>query len=1043
MMTISGSGTFNVRNNGFISNIGTGNTLNITGAGTVIELNTGGTVQSARSGNAIYITTDNVEINAGTAGSIISLDGNANAAIQIGGGSDTLGTVINVNGGSVISIGSGFAINDGAGTALTNNNTRISVTGGVVTAGGNSAIHSTGIRSTAVISGGVISNAAGNNINPAIDMVGDMTGVVPSPAYNITVNGTAVVQSSSVNGYALQTKGNVLVQGNSLITANNGRAINLVGMDSTALIQGGVVETTGNGTALSTATTNVETVVRASIEMTGGIVRSANGIAINATGADSKVTVSGGTVSTMSSSNHAINATGSGVAISINGTAEVSATAGDAIRTTATLADAVSVSGRAKVSSLTGRAIQANSAGAGVTISGTSQVFVLNDGNAVRCTGGNVTLTGGFVFAYGANALNVINSPAIGTPGSLGLVVTWNRAAGNRIYMQGDSISANPDLDIRISGSNSHFWWYNHPTMGGGINYAYGANVGFFPIDEVTICAEYGLIFVSANGRVYRNVDNNIVLDAGGLPMAPNNIEFFSYKEGAVFPPNLPRWGGSPGELRLYGFSWATNTSTIAIGTPLDALTIIGDTNIVVTGESTFEAANPSAVGVRFWSGNENVRVTGTETFKAAGSSWAPGTGIDINDGTLTFAGGTFIAQASRAVDWLDPSTNRIIADPSIFDYSWTFGRNYDGSGGITGYGAETPFELYTTDSFVRFKTVTPVNLISATQLGGISHIADSVAIELTFGSPVSGLTVDDITITNNGTVNAEKGALTGSGTTWVLTLNSVGAEGTVGILVSAHIDDYFIAGNVISGIEVYKADPNQFDLFLGHTVDIGGDYAMLFEFEILIADDPRAPRAIKLTTNPDDEEAYLVTYRNDTPLPADRIIGDNNNVLKLKHNEVVKIHFFSEGYFIVQEHINVGFITAYKMEGEDWYTAPDGLSKRFRLDTDTIIYCFNSLVPETPGAPARPVAPADPADPVNPRYPYGPDNPGFPTNPINPNTPGVTPTPIPPPPQLPPVLNTRSPQTGTDHNFTMPVILLILAIGTFAGAGIYRRKSK
>ena len=960
MITIGGNGTFNVT--GLIRNDGTGNTLNITGTNTTVNIDNGGSVQSSRSGSALLISANYVTVNVNkesdTEGSIISLDGNANAAIQIGGGVATFGTKINVDGGSVISIGAGFAINDGAGTLLFNNNTIINVIGGVVTAGGNSAIHSTGIYSVANVSGGVVSNAAGNNLNPAIDMQGDMAGAA---SYNIDISGTAIVQSTSLSGYTLQSKGNIRVRENAYISAIKGRAINLVGMDSTARIEGGVVETSGDSQssyAISTATTDPATVVRSAVEVTGGRVTSAYGHAINVTGVSSKVTVSGGIVSSLA--NNAINATGTGVAgvtITISGTAEVSSINGDAIRTSATNSAAVSVSGRAKVSSKDSHAIYASGSSAGVTVSGTCQIWVLNTsghllhtGEAIRCTNGTVTLSGGFVFAYGTDATNVIYTPSIANiivplPASA-FVVAWNEALGTRLYLQGSSTSENTDLDVKHSGQHSNFWWYNHPTLGGGINYSFGTNTGFFSIPDVTIIRDYGLIFESSTGYMYENRNGT------GIPEGPNIRTYVGYSS---FP---QQWTSSAGVLNLNGFSWNTSAQV--------ALTIVGDTTIILNNDSRFESTNISGTGLRFGNdltGNETITIAGNKTLTAVGRN-PDGNGVDIYNGSLVINNGTFIAQAERAVNWVPPPTDRVVADPSVFDYSWIFSNNFDGSGGIPGYGADAPFVLSELHKYVQFKAVTPVNLVGAIQLGGISTVADSVAIELTFSGPVSGLTVDDITLTI-GSGKADKGILGGSGNIWILTLSNVDTEGTVDIQIEKHIGDYYIDVNNKDGIEIYKAEPKLYNLILTNEVEDGADEDKYFEFEILLANDPRAPRVINLTTDVSDEEAFFV---DDTfgvaPFPLDRIIGEENNILLLKHGEIATIRDLPIGFYYILEHQNKNFITAYKIDGEDWLTAPEGISRVFRLDDNIKVEAFNSSVKEEEGDPERPFDPDYPDDP-------------------------------------------------------------------------------
>lgn len=67
----------------------------------------------------------------------------------------------------------------------------------------------------------------------------------------------------------------------------------------------------------------------------------------------------------------------------------------------------------------------------------------------------------------------------------------------------------------------------------------------------------------------------------------------------------------------------------------------------------------------------------------------------------------------------------------------------------------------------------------TAAQTGGTSNTTDSTGIVLTFSQAVTGLTANDISITDD-TGAAIKGALTGSGTTWTIALTSVTAQGNV-----------------------------------------------------------------------------------------------------------------------------------------------------------------------------------------------------------------------------------------------------------------------
>lgn len=78
-----------------------------------------------------------------------------------------------------------------------------------------------------------------------------------------------------------------------------------------------------------------------------------------------------------------------------------------------------------------------------------------------------------------------------------------------------------------------------------------------------------------------------------------------------------------------------------------------------------------------------------------------------------------------------------------------------------------------------------------------------STRIDLVFDKAITGLTADNITITN-GTGAAVKGALTGSGTSWSIALTSVTAQGDVSVAVTAPTG-YILTGSPKT-VMVYKA---------------------------------------------------------------------------------------------------------------------------------------------------------------------------------------------------------------------------------------------
>ncbi|MCL2126475.1 MAG: S-layer homology domain-containing protein [Oscillospiraceae bacterium] len=272
---------------GYINNTGAGGQINVEGAG--LKLNINGYLSTSANGSSINIVKENVKVNiSGT----VSNSG-SNSAINVT--NEIVGVVININdGGSVISKPSGYAINDGSGQGgLTYaNNTVINVyDGGLVEAGSACAIRSSGVGSVVNVFGGEVKNDAGSNPNSTIYMNG-------GTGDNINISGGKVYTiNASTTSYVLQTTGNVIISGSAEVSALNGRAINLVGMDSKATVTGGTVETV-NGTAICTATSTPEYVTNSSIEISnGGTVRATGtGTAVRVTGENSTVNISGGIV---------------------------------------------------------------------------------------------------------------------------------------------------------------------------------------------------------------------------------------------------------------------------------------------------------------------------------------------------------------------------------------------------------------------------------------------------------------------------------------------------------------------------------------------------------------------------------------------------------------------------------------------------------------------------------------------------------------------------------------------------------------------------
>ena len=96
----------------------------------------------------------------------------------------------------------------------------------------------------------------------------------------------------------------------------------------------------------------------------------------------------------------------------------------------------------------------------------------------------------------------------------------------------------------------------------------------------------------------------------------------------------------------------------------------------------------------------------------------------------------------------------------------------------------------------------------SVEQSGGASGTADSTGINIVFGQEVTGLTANNITITDD-TGAAEKGTLSGSGKNWTLSLAKISAEGNIKLAISDWTDtvstNNFIVTTEEQTVNVYK----------------------------------------------------------------------------------------------------------------------------------------------------------------------------------------------------------------------------------------------
>ena len=256
------------------------------------------------------------------------------------------------------------------------------------------------------------------------------------------------------------------------------------GASSTIIVSGtGKVQTAGNNFNAIASQGNVE--IRDYAE-----ISSTTGESINSLGNNSIVTVSGGTIS--ATSENAIIARGRYAKIFVSG-GVMSNDATDIypvifMRHEGNTDLSLIVSGNAKViAKQDGTTIYTYGK---VEIKENAQIFANTD-CAIYCdqTLAAAIISGGLVFAHSSDVNSVIFSPNFTGPTGTGVILAWNKAAGNTTY----ELHSATDI-YKLPETATVFWDENGEENG--IAYANGSNTGFIPL-EVTLTEEQG---ISENG---------------------------------------------------------------------------------------------------------------------------------------------------------------------------------------------------------------------------------------------------------------------------------------------------------------------------------------------------------------------------------------------------------------------------------------------------------------------------------------------------------------------------------------------------------------
>jgi hypothetical protein len=427
-----GSGT-----SGRVFRIRGGGTLNISG----------GYISSASNYTVVYATSANATINI-SGGSVIQTSPDGSNAVG------NLSGIVNISGGTVSSNGSSVVtIVDGT----------INISGGTV------------IREDAKVDGVGILNIGKGTINISGGLVSatNFRAIEDQEEGIINISGGTV---SATTGCAIGCrKGKITILGTAKVTSANPRGdrgtIYLPNYDdNTALrlvITGGTVENmaTLGGCAIYNES-------KGAIEISGGMVNSIGGDAIN-TDQSIAINVSvNGIVSSSGNGKSAIYAK-VGSIITVSGNGKILGT--NNAFGIYLYGGVISVFG-GLVSSVKKPAIFAPGDGPSISMNG--GMILAKERYAIDNNNGTTTISGGIVFAYGKEEKDVIDGDYNQTGDAV--IVAWNAEAGTTAYDAGTSVDI-----FKLPAPATAVWATQSDS--GGISVLFNTTEGFIPIDSVTV----------------------------------------------------------------------------------------------------------------------------------------------------------------------------------------------------------------------------------------------------------------------------------------------------------------------------------------------------------------------------------------------------------------------------------------------------------------------------------------------------------------------------------------------------------------------------
>jgi hypothetical protein len=323
-------------------------------------------------------------------------------------------------------------------------------------------------------------------------------------ASTVIVSGSGIVQTSGDGMNDISAFGNVEIKDNAQISGTTGEVICLRGENSIIRVSGGAITATSENAICAFGCDS-------KIYVSGGYVSN------NATNLCATIVavehIPGSETSIFISGTAKVEAKGRGCAILSDGSVEVSGNAqvssnlgGDFFTATILGAYSVEVKDNAKVTAQNNYAIFSFQ----VAVSNNSivdakenaiAIYIYNEGpstgwvhvqdqaqviaahnyaistNVYYC---NIAVIGGVVFAYGNEISDVVNDPNFAATFYPGIVLAWNKEAGNTQYEQ----FSTDDIFVILGSATAH--WDKKGSQFG-ISYANATNIGFIPLDVTVI----------------------------------------------------------------------------------------------------------------------------------------------------------------------------------------------------------------------------------------------------------------------------------------------------------------------------------------------------------------------------------------------------------------------------------------------------------------------------------------------------------------------------------------------------------------------------